>query len=130
MRKMQRVGMDGGAGQAHDPSVLGTVIAEELAYRGIPRARLAEQFAVEGSTVSRWLSGETPLTVRQVVAIENMLEGLPRGAFFIRAGLVDLPSDTETALRTDSRVLPRYLDGVLDALESAIRRSAVARKGR
>lgn len=79
--------MDGGFGLPHSAFV-GLAEAVDLALGNRSRAWLAERLTTDRSTVSRWLSGDIPVRVDQVVAMERAL-GVQPGLLFRAMGVIE-----------------------------------------
>ena len=97
---------------------VGWAVREDLAGR--TEKWLANELAVDPSTLSRWLNGQVDITLNDLIRIEQAL-GVGRGRLLRRAGLVDELDCVRDAIETDRdlsrghrRILLRIYDSLVE----------------
>ncbi len=95
-------------------------VAHELGDR--PFKRVAEALGLDPSQATRIFKMERSLSLGEIVTLEKFF-GLPPGGLFLSAGLALTATDVPTAVAADPLLTQQNREVVMDAYESAVRRS-------
>lgn len=112
----------------NDPQArLLAAVLNELGDR--PTKTLGEALGLDGSQGTRIANGGRALSIDDVIRYETFFD-LPAGAILRAAGLIADVTDARTAIAADRALTPGQREVVLDAYDSAVRRSDKERSAR
>jgi transcriptional regulator with XRE-family HTH domain len=105
-------------------SPLSLADAIRATYAGLmTQVQLAGRLGVTQNTISRWSTGESEPSFREVAEIERTC-GRPRGFILRAAGFVEEPLNAEEIIAMDPRIDSPRRALLLASYEAAIRQSA------